>query len=116
MDSELTRQKALANIEETCGKGWLPLVNELYDNLPPGIRITEVWDYYGTLKCRFEPENAAFEAIASDIQDRSHVTCSICGQPGFDSILDGWSTTVCQAHFDAFEGKKYKPDPPPGIY
>jgi hypothetical protein len=39
----MDRESAKKHIKETCGSGWLNLIEIVYDNKPENIEITEVF-------------------------------------------------------------------------
>ncbi|MFK3651032.1 hypothetical protein ACI2IY_21735 [Lysobacter enzymogenes] len=51
----MTRDEAKQWIEETCGKGWLPLVDKAFDSLPSEVTIVEAFQKYGHLEFRIDP-------------------------------------------------------------
>ncbi len=44
-----TRDDSKKWIEKTCGKGWLKLVDEVYDKLPNDLKINQAYQKWGTL-------------------------------------------------------------------
>lgn len=102
----LRLEEAKEFIRKTNGEGWLLLVDIIYDNLPAGIVITEVFQKYGGLEVRYEGQDEEFEYLVSNIRFISQKMCEICGRSGEYSIVDGWETTLCQMHHDKSEAKK----------
>jgi hypothetical protein len=89
--------------------GWLNLVDVLYDNLPPVIVITEVFQKWGGLRIAFDGEHEIFQELADTVYTISCHLCEMCGASARSCVLDGWETTLCLAHYEAAEGKvKYR--------
>lgn len=107
----MTRSEARAWIEETCGVGWLTLVDRAYDALPPGTTIVQAFQKWGALRFDVDGEDEAFEAVLAAIEDESLETCERCGAPGGLTIIDGWETTLCDADFDRAPGPKLRCTP-----
>ena len=91
-------QKTQAHIEATCGKGWLPLVEEVYQKLPSHLKITQAYQKWGELCFDLDQEDEAFGAILEEIQLRSSQMCEICGADGKERIVDNWVHTRCASH------------------
>lgn len=105
----LDRDAAKKHILETCGAGWLTLVDVLYDNRPDGVVITEVFQKWGGLKVSYDGESEHFEELADNVYKISEHLCEVCGNSGGYTIIDGWETTLCEAHYHASQAKqKYR--------
>ncbi|RDY59843.1 hypothetical protein [Flagellimonas nanhaiensis] len=102
----IDRETAKKEVEESCGKGWLTLVEILYDNIPTEVSITEIFQKYGKLEIRYEGESKHFEELARNLSYISEKICEICGKSGGYSIIDGWETTLCDFHFNTSKAKK----------
>lgn len=102
----LSREKAKQGIKESCGDGWLILVDVVYDNLPSNIKINEVFQKWAGLEIRFEGEDEEFEELVLNVRYISEKICEICGKSGEFTIIDGWDTTLCRLHFDKSDAKK----------
>ena len=50
----LDRELARNQIKETCGNGWLFLVDIIYDDIPPNLTINEVFQKWAGLEVRFD--------------------------------------------------------------
>ncbi|NHZ35846.1 hypothetical protein [Massilia rubra] len=94
----MDRAEAKQWIEQTCGAGWLPLVDEVFDKVPPGIVIDEVFQKWARLVVRCTPYDEAFESYLHDIEWLSAEICEICGKPGEEKMHDGWMITRCPRH------------------
>ncbi len=105
----MDKESAVKQIKETCGLGWLTLVDIAYDNLPEKVKITEVFQKYAGLKIRYEGENEDFQELTEMIYFISQKMCEVCGSSGNYTIIDGWETTLCNQHFEASDAKeKYR--------
>lgn len=105
---ELTRAAAKARILETCGEGWLNYVDMLFDACPEEVKITEIFQKWGALKCRYEGEDEDFELFVEAIHTVSARTCEMCGKNGREAIINGWETAICDAHYEAAKGPKFR--------
>lgn len=104
----MTYEEAKTQLSHYNSKGWIPLLAEVFEKLPPHITIISAHNKWGGLNFDLIPRDEAFEDFLYDINERSRKICEICGENGFFAILDGWETTVCTTHYEAFLGKKYK--------
>ena len=93
-----SRAEAKKWIEKTCGTGWLPMVDEVYDRLPAHLNITQAFQKWGTLQFDLDKEDVKFEAFLEEIEIKSGSICEKCGAPGKEEIVDGWVYTRCANH------------------
>ncbi len=99
MESGLTRLQAREAIRKNCGEGWLPLVDEVFTNLPPHILITCAFQKWGALRFEFVPhDDAAFAEYLEEVKDRSLGMCEKCGEAGVEMIIDSWTVIRCELH------------------
>lgn len=94
----LTRKESKEWIEKTCGKGWLILVDEVYDKLPEYLIITQTYQKWGVLKFDTNIDDQDFETFLQSIEDKSSMICEICGESGGEVTVDNWVHTRCEAH------------------
>ncbi len=94
----MNRLEAKKWILEKCGKGWLSLIDEVYDNLPEGIEIIQVYQKYAGLRVDINPESESFEDFLSEIENRSYSLCEICGKEARQYDIHGWEYTRCADH------------------
>lgn len=85
----MDKDTAKKHINETCGSGWLNLVDIVYDNKPENIEITEVFQKWAGLKIRYKGENEHFEELTDMIYFISQKMCEICGASANHTIVDG---------------------------
>lgn len=105
----MDRAAAKKQITETCGVGWLTLVDIVYDNVPEGIEIKEVFQKWGGLKVQYDGENIHFEELVDNVYYISQKMCEVCGKSGGNTIMDGWETTLCDQHYKESDAKeKYR--------
>jgi hypothetical protein len=105
----MNKESAIKHIEDTCGHGWLNLVDIVFDNKPKNIHITEVFQKYAGLKIRYEGENEHFQELTDMTYYMSQKMCEICGSSGNYTIMAGWETTLCNQHFEESGSKeKYR--------
>ncbi len=75
----MDRQEAKFRIKKTCGRGWLPLVDVIFDRLPGGIEIASIYQKWGALTVDIEPKDVDFQAFLQDTSTKSTKICEICG-------------------------------------
>lgn len=85
----MNRKQAKKCIQLSCGEGWLFLVDEVFDALPLGCRVDDIYQKYGSLHVDIKPENLEFEKLLYDIECRSEFICEICGDKGSHYVIDG---------------------------
>ncbi|MEZ4450489.1 MAG: hypothetical protein R3B09_13500 [Nannocystaceae bacterium] len=107
----MTRDEAKAWIEETCGRGWLDLVDRAYDARPAHVTILQAFQKWGALRFDVDAHDEDFAEVLEAIEAESIETCERCGANGGPTILDGWETTLCDADFERAPEPKYR-DPP----
>ncbi len=94
----MNRLEAKKWILKKCGEGWLGLIDEVYDNLPRGIEITQVYQKYAGLRVDINPESESFEDFLADIEERSYSLCEICGKEASQYEINEWEYTRCTDH------------------
>ena len=97
----MDRALAKKHIQETCGAGWLDLIDIVFDNKPENVEITEVFQKWAGLKISYEGENEHFKELTDMIYFISEKICEVCGKSGSYAIMDGWETTLCNQHYEA---------------
>lgn len=96
----IDKETAKKHIKETCGEGWLILVDIVFDNTPEDIVITEVFQKYGRLEISYDGENGLFEDLVDTVFCISEKMCEICGQSCNYTIIDGIVTALCDLHYN----------------
>lgn len=72
-----TLEDALASV----GKGWEPLIRELFDQKPDGVKIEQVKEKFGIL--RVYSNNSEFDkTVILPLERKSITICENCGNPG----------------------------------
>lgn len=105
----MDRETALAHILSTCGEGWLTLVEIIYNNKPSEVKIQMVFQKWGGLKVEYVGENELYEELLDCIYEISQKMCEVCGKSAGITVIDGWETTLCKAHFDTNDSlQKYR--------
>lgn len=94
----MTREEAKDWISKKCGDGWLTLVDEIYDNLPHGIKIKSIYQKWGALNFTASPWTDETELIHDHVESKSLEICEICGNEGSEVTIDGWVHTRCPNH------------------
>ncbi len=83
-------------IEKTCGKGWFPLIEEVYARLPSGVTITTVYQKWGALRFDCDLWDDKFEEYLEEVEEKSMKTCEVCGKQGGEKIVNDWVETLCE--------------------
>ena len=109
----MTRREAKDWIEKTCGRGWLPLVDRAYDALPVHLTIVQAYQKWGALRFDVDAKDEAFAAVLEALLTESLETCEQCGAPGGATIVEGWETTLCNAHYERAPEPKLRDAPSP---
>lgn len=105
----MTKEEGRQHIIETCGHGWLNLVDILYDNKPDPITVDEVFQKWGGLKMDYKGEDEDFDSLCDAIYTVSKHMCEICGKSAQETVVDGWETTLCDEHYQTHEAsQKYR--------
>lgn len=94
----MNRTEAKSWIESTCGKGWLALVDAVFDALPPGATVEAAYQEWAALKFDVTPHDEKFETFLESVEEASLETCEICGAKGSGCAIDGWEHTRCEDH------------------
>lgn len=97
--SHLTRDEAKAYV----GKGWHPLLDELYNALPEEAQVFQVKEKFGGLRFYHSAEDSDFDALVTLAEARSLKLCEACGAL---AMLDSaaipnrpeWVKTRCPKH------------------
>ena len=92
------RQEAKEWISKTCGKGWLKLVDDVYDKLPEGVEIIQAYQKWAGLHFDTTEHDEQFELYLLEIQRISRETCEKCGIKGFHYVIENWEYTRCREH------------------
>lgn len=97
-----------APINHLVGKGWVPLIVELCEQLDvteaeanPDWRATQVKEKFGGLRFYTTGLTKEGQALVDRAEARSYKTCEVCGNPGDRSTVGGWDKTVCAEHHEA---------------
>jgi hypothetical protein len=94
----MNKTRAMSWINEVCGAGWLPLVEEVFDQLPADVQVEQVYQKYGSLRFDLIPRRCEFASYVKSVEERSLGMCEICGEPGTEKIVDCWVRTRCETH------------------
>lgn len=92
------------------GWGWLPLVCEVLEGLPAGVRVTQIKEKYGALKIHTVPSRGDHQGLLETAKSKSLKVCEICGKPGAlrhdgdwmgtPDEPSGWLRVRCDVHAD----------------
>ena len=94
----MDRDDAKQWIRKTCGEGWLSFIDQVFDNLPKGASVSQVYQKYAAIRFDVEPYEERFEAFLDQLADKSLVICEKCGSQGKVTVIDNWEHTRCEKH------------------
>ena len=94
----MDRLEARRWIEETCGEGWLHLVDSVYDHIGEKYEVTSVYQKWGALRFDISPWDDEIDSFLESISDKSLTTCEVCGANGKESRINDWVHTRCESH------------------
>jgi len=94
----MNRVEAKSWIKKSCGEGWLHLVDDVFDHLPSGCSVTQVYQKYAALMFDVEPYIEEFSTYLDSIEEASLNTCEKCGTKGYRYIVNNWEHTRCFEH------------------
>jgi len=92
----------IALAKASVGIGWHGLLKEIFDVIPADVRVIQVKEKIGGLRCYIDNATRETFEIVDAICDRSYTICEDCGQPG-RLRQGGWLRTLCDQH------SRYKP-------
>ena len=81
------------------GKGWLNLIDTIYDKLPPSACVSQVKEKFGGLRFYVDGIDDKIYAFIEEIENQSYKICEVCGRPGKQRNKYGWIKTLCDIHF-----------------
>ena len=95
-------------------QGWVPLVNDLVDDLEkidPNFNVSQVKEKFGTLRfyagCSSDAVSTQFFQRIGKAEKQSGEICSWCGEPGVECYVD-WTFVLCRTHFDELVASRTK--------
>lgn len=94
----MNHEQAKSWIDKTCGKGWLPLVDDIFNSLPEDVMVSSIYQKWGALMFDAIPWTDEVEALHDRIEQLSLQTCEICGSAATEAIIDDWVHTRCEQH------------------
>ena len=94
--------------EDSVGKGWLPLLNELCWKLDPLVKqhdlanerpfkVAQVKEKFGGLRFYIDGGTKEINALVAEAENKSYDVCEECGAPG-KQRGGGWIKTLCDQH------------------
>lgn len=92
------------------GDGWEPLIRELSQGLEEEIqeyredcpdsgvwpKAVQVKEKFGTLRFYMTFKTPGMAALIRKAEDKSAVTCEVCGKPGEGRSQRSWIMTLCE--------------------
>lgn len=78
------------------GKGWHPLVREVYKTLPEHIKVVQVKEKFGGLRIYTDVYTEYLLDVLEQAQRQSFTVCEFCGEEGEKvQTSRGWIKTLC---------------------
>lgn len=105
-DDIYRRLEAGGDCGSGCGPGWLPLIEQLNEDLrliDPDYTIGQIKEKFGTLRF-YAYSNVGtggterFHKLIDQAEIESAVTCEMCGRPANRDSSTGWIKTLCWYH------------------
>ncbi len=92
----MTRDEARNHLRRVCGPGWLPLVDRVFDHLPVGCVVVQVYQKWGVLRFDIWDAPPAVAERLAEVEEISAYTCQICGGTSAGEVaVKGWIETLC---------------------
>jgi len=89
-----------------CHDGWFKIIWELFERLEPLVaesaadgpfEVLQVKQKMGGLRVHLSRSNTAIKDAIQVAQERSVITCELCGEAGFLDWENDWYQTLCTA-------------------
>ena len=87
----------------SCGNGWYKILEELCEKIGniPGFKFAQVKEKFGMLTVYYngpntEEDRKIVRAAIDEAENKSVVTCEICGEEGKRESYGGWLSTECK--------------------
>lgn len=85
---------------ESVGKGWAPLINEIFDYIEKNnvhTKIIQVKEKFGGLRVYTDVMHEGLDRVIYEAGERSFRICEDCGSAG--NLRGGsWHRTLCDVH------------------
>ena len=96
-----------------CDEGWTQLIEELCSKVEPLLQAfideghhapcaSQVKEKYGGLRVYMSESTEEIEALIEEAEDKSLITCEVCGSPG-ETVGKWWIKTLCEKHRGGYE-------------
>ena len=106
---EKSLKESLMGFGFECNSGWFDLIWDLCIKIEKELKekgddkefpfeVMQVKEKYGTLRFYTNWETDEISEFIREAEDRSAVTCEICGKPGQLMTKGYWLKTVCPEH------------------
>lgn len=90
----------LALAIESVGKGWEPLIREVFSFMkehPTHSKVIQVKEKWGGLRIYTDVIDDTLDEKIREVEKRSFTICELCGEPG-KLRGEGWYQTLCDSH------------------
>lgn len=90
----------LALAIESVGKGWEPLVREVFSFMKEHrthTKVIQVKEKWGGLRIYTDVIDDKLDEKIREVEKRSFTVCELCGAPG-NLRGDSWYQTLCETH------------------
>lgn len=98
--------KTLIGFGFEVGKGWLPLLEDMFEKLDKlqkeqnlDIRVVQVKEKFGGLRVYVDGANKDVNNIINEAVNKASKTCEKCGNPGILQT-NGWFYVACEQHIN----------------
>jgi hypothetical protein len=104
-----TLQNNLMSFGFECDPGWHSMIYELLDKIQRivddngyDIEVVEIKEKYGGLRVYLSSSTDEIDGLIREYEDRSYITCEVCGKPGSMRDRGGWYKTLCDACYQGW--------------
>jgi hypothetical protein len=105
MGGELAKEDVLG----WAPRGWRPIVGRLIDDLGQlqwnGV-VLQVKEKFGGLRFYVDQHRPEIDSRIDQAEMESEQTCQVCGEPGTQSEIRYWISTLCEDHAEAVRAGK----------
>lgn len=63
------------------------------------VKVVQVKEKYGTLRYYLNHETDEMSFWIREVENKSEITCEICGEFGLNKEISGWYQVLCQKHY-----------------
>jgi len=86
------------------GKGWHPLLKEIFDFLPEDTCVLQVKEKFGELRVYTSAHHEGLQTLLN----KSRTICELCGDAGTQRRINSWVHTVCSVCAEKIEKEGFR--------